>query len=180
MIAEAQFNQMETFLKSCKMTMNSYLSENTGFTYYYSHPSYEATANNAPPQILYAALFVATLIGGLILIFMLSARNIRPIIQLGQKLQVTEQEKSHLQKVMDSQRPIIFHSYVRQFLRGMILSPQEASYAKTFLGLTEENLLYNGLYIVAYNSANEYHTYPEGFLTHEDVIKLYWKHLKNF
>ncbi len=180
MIAEAQFNQMETFLKSCKMTMNSYLSENTGFTYYYSHPSYEATANNAPPQILYAALFVATLIGGLILIFMLSARNIRPIIQLGQKLQVTEQEKSHLQKVMDSQRPIIFHSYVRQFLRGMILSPQEASYAKTFLGLTEENLLYNGLYIVAYNSANEYHTYPEGFLTHEECHKIILETLEKF
>ncbi len=180
MIVQEQFDQMERFLHSCKMTMNSYTSANTGFTYYFTHPSYEATTNNAPPQILYAALFAATLIGGLIIIFMLSARNIRPILQLNQKLQVTEQEKSYLQEVMDNQRPIIFHSYVRQFLRGMILSVQEASYAKTFLGLSDEKLLYNGLYIVAYNSANEYHAYSEGFLTHEECHNIILETLEKF
>jgi len=155
MITHGQLEQIDDMLHSCKMTMNLYTSQNTGFTYYYSYPAYEASARNAPPQILYAGLIAAVFAGGFILIFMLSARNIRPIIELDQQLQVTEQEKSHLQEVMDNQRPIIFNSYVRQFLRGMIVSPEEASYAKEFLGLVGDGLTYNGLYIVAYNSTNE-------------------------
>lgn len=180
MIANDQLEQMRGLLESAKMSMDIYTSSNTGFTYYYCYPSYESTTNNAPLQILYGALFAATLIGGFIIIFMLSARNIRPIIELDQQLQVTaqqkdslEEEKSHLQEVMDSQRPIIFNSYVRQFLRGMIVSQEESAYAKDFLGLAGDNLIYNGLYIVAYNSANE-------FITLEDFNQIVLETLKQF
>jgi AraC-like DNA-binding protein len=56
---------------------------------------------------------------------------------------------------MDTQRPIIFNSYVRQLLKGYIVSDEEAAYAKEYLGLTEGDFVYNSLYIVAYNSVNE-------------------------
>lgn len=187
LIADGQLRQMEDLLQTEGMSLGTYTSANTDFTYYYSHPSYDSTTNNAPPQILYAALFVAALIGGFIIIFMLSARNIRPIIELDQQLQVTEQEKSdlqeeksHLEEVMDNQRPIIFNSYVRQFLRGMIVSPEEASYAREFLGLTDENLIYNGVYVVAYNSAGDYQTSAEEFLTHEKCNKILLESLKQY
>lgn len=152
--AAENFDSIASFLGSVEMSMDTYSSADTGYCYHYTYPSFASAANNAPPQILYAALFSATLIGGLIIIFWLSKRNIRPIIELDQQLQVTEQEKSHLQEIMDIQRPIIFNSYVRQFLKGMIVSQEEASYAKKFLGLTDENLVYNGLYVVAYNNAD--------------------------
>ncbi|MDE5699988.1 MAG: AraC family transcriptional regulator [Lachnospiraceae bacterium] len=187
LIADDQLDEMKGFLQTQKMSMDVHTSANTGFTYYYSYPSYDATTNNAPPQILYATVFVAALVGGLMIIFMLSKRNIRPIIELDQKLQVTEQEKSnlqeeksHLEEVMDSQRPIIFNSYVRLFLRGMIASPEEASYAKEFLGLTDENYIYNGLYIVAYNSANEYQSCSNEFISLEECSQIVLDTLKQY
>lgn len=187
LIADDQLDEMKDFLQTQKMSMDVHTSANTGFTYYYSYPSYDATTNNAPPQILYATVFVAALVGGLMIIFMLSKRNIRPIIELDQKLQVTEQEKSnlqeeksHLEEVMDSQRPIIFNSYVRLFLRGMIASPEEASYAKEFLGLTDENYIYNGLYIVAYNSANEYQSCSNEFISLEECSQIVLDTLKQY
>ncbi|MDE6056317.1 MAG: hypothetical protein K2G55_21735, partial [Lachnospiraceae bacterium] len=180
LITVGLLDQMKDELQSSAMDMDIYNSQDTGFTYYYSYPSYESTTKNAPPQILYAALFVAALVGGLILIFMLSARNIRPIIELDQQLQVTELEKSHLQEVMDSQRPIIFNSYVRQFLRGMIVSPEEASYARKFLGLEEENYTYNGLYVVAYNSANEYLSSSNEFISLEECNQIVLDTLKQY
>lgn len=187
LIADNLLDKMYELLQSNNMSMDTHTSTNTGFTYYYSHPSYDAATNNAPPQILYAFVFVAALVGGLIIIFMLSRRNIQPIIELDQQLQVTEQEKSdlleeksHLEEVMDSQRPIIFNSYVRQFLRGMIVSPEEASYAKEFLGLTEENYTYNGLYIVAYNSANEYQSSSNEYITLEACNQIVLDTLKQY
>lgn len=185
--ADGLSDHMIDFLQSVGMSTDSYTSANTGFTYYFDYPSYESTTNTAPSQILYATLFAAALIGGLIIIFMLSERNIRPIIELDQQLQVTEQEKSdlqeeksHLEEVMDSQRPIIFNSYVRQFLRGLIVSSEEASYAKEFLGLTGDNLTYNGLYIVAYNSANEYQSSANEYLTHEECNQIVLETLKRY
>ena len=180
MITDGLLDEVKDFLRISAMDMDIYTSQDTGFTYYYSYPSYETTTKNAPPQILYVALFVAALTGGLILIFMLSARNIRPIIELDQQLQVTELEKSHLQEVMDSQRPIIFSSYVRQFLRGMIISSEEASYAKDFLGLSGDDLTYNGLYIVAYNSANEYQSSSNEFITPEECNQIVLSTLKQY
>ncbi len=167
LISTGTLDSMDDFLHSVGMSMDTYTSGNTDFTYYYTYPSFESAANNAPPQILYAALFMATLIGGLIIIFWLSKRNIKPILELDQQLQATEQEKSHLQEVMDSQRPIIFSSYVRQFLKGMIVSREEADYAKEFLGLADESLVFNGLYIVAYNSADQ-HSPSSEFRTLEE------------
>lgn len=108
-------------------------------------------------------IVILVLAGGLTLIFLRSRRKTGRILGLEQQLQAAEQEnaslleeKSRLQKVMDSQRPIVFHSYVRQLLKGMIVSEQEASYAKEFLGLTGSSLTYNGLYAVAYNNIDEY------------------------
>ena len=187
LIEDDLLDKMNDFLESHKMSMDTHTSAKTGFTYYYSHPSYESTTNNAPPQILYATVFVAALVGGLIIIYMLSKRNIQPIIELDQQLQVTEQEKSdlqeeksHLEEVMDSQRPIVFNSYVRQFLRGLIVSPEEAAYAKAFLGLTDENYTYNGLYVIAYNSANEYHPSSNELITLEKCNEIVQETLKKY
>lgn len=143
-----------------------YTSDKTGFTYSFVYP--RLSLNFAHPQILYLALFLTVLFGGFILIFLLVRRSMKPVLELlelRQQLQTSEQEKNQLQETMASQRPIIFNSYVRQFLRGMIVSPEEASYAKEFLGLTDEKNIYNGLYIVAYNSAAECQSSPGEYTT---------------
>ncbi len=187
LITDGLTDKIEDFLSAQKLSLDIHTSTKTGYSYYYSHPSYDSTTNNAPPQILYAAVFAAALVGGLIIIFMLSKRNIQPIIDLDQQLQVTEQEKSdlqeeksHLEEVMDNQRPIIFNSYVRQFLRGMIVSPEEATYAKEFLSLTDKNYTYNGLYVVAYNSATEFQSSPSEFITLEECNQIVRETLRQY
>ena len=161
MISEGGIDDANAFLQSAGASVGTYYSADTGFTYYFSYPSYESASNFARPQILYPAIFAAAVLGGLGLIYMFSKQNMKPILELDQQLQATEQErsslleeKSHLQEVMDSQRPMICNSYVRLLLKGMIVSEQEASYAKDFLGLTDENLIFNSLYVVAYNNVD--------------------------
>ena len=137
-------------------TYDVYTYQSDNYIYCYSYPSFAVDTNFAHPQILYATFFVAAIAGGLMLVFTISKRNIKPILELDQQLKATEQEKSslleeksHLQKVMDNQRPIIFNSYVRQLLKGLIVYEQESIYANDFLGLTDRNLIFNVLYIVA-------------------------------
>jgi AraC-like DNA-binding protein len=160
------------YISSQGIAIGTYTSQATGFTYYYSYPSFESTANFARPQIMYAMLFIAIFVGGVGLIYILSKRNMKPVVALDNQLQVTKEEKSHLQEVMDTQRPIIFNSYVRQLLKGLIVSEDEAAYAKEFLGLTEGSFIYNCLYIVAYNNVSEDDATANSHRTAEECNKI--------
>jgi hypothetical protein len=155
LISDKVWDDAEDYFKSAGITMGTYTSTAKGYSYYYSYPSYESTSNFARPQILYVAMFIAIIMGGAGLIYILSKRSMQPMVELDKQLKTSEQEKSHLQEVMDTQRPIIFNSYVRQLLKGYIVSDEEVAYAKEYLGLTEGNFVYNSLYIVAYNNVNE-------------------------
>jgi AraC-like DNA-binding protein len=162
LISDGILDDAYDYFSSVGISVGTYTSESTGYSYYFSYPSYESTLNFAHPQILYGAMFAAILVGGIVLIYTLSKRNMRPVVELDMQLKTSEQEKSdlleeksHLQEVMDTQRPIIFNSYVRQLLKGYIVSDEEVAYAKEYLGLTEGNFVYNSLYIVAYNNISE-------------------------
>lgn len=165
---------------SANIGTNTYQSKKTNFTYYYSYPNYGTASNFARPQILYPTIFVIVSFCGIWLIWMLS----KPIATLNRTLQSSKQEvdtllqekehllaessklaqekdsliqeKEHLMQAIDNQRPILCTSYARQLLKGYIVSEKEASYAKTFLGLKDEGLVYNSLYIVVYNNITEY------------------------
>ncbi len=157
--------EIRAFFKDHEIFLDSYVSRTTGLCYYFCYPSYTSTANFARPQILYLALFVAAFLIGIGLIFLLSKQYLRPILALDRELQVINQqrdtlldENNHLQDVVDTQKPIMRNSYVRLLLKGMIVSEQEASYAKDFLGLIDDTLLYNALYIVAYNNTDTEHS----------------------
>ena len=79
-----------------------------------------------------------------------SRRNVQPIIELGQELPDCCVQKN-LQEVVDSQRPIICTSYVRQLLSGTATSEDEVAYMENYLGITASSY-YNVLYIVYYNN----------------------------
>lgn len=149
------FNISNSYLKSINVSMGAYNSKNSGLTYYYTYPSIESTSNIAHQQIMHLTLFAIALLLGLALIFVFSKRNLQPIIELGQELLEVNEEKTHLQEVMDSQRPILFNSYVRQLIKGNITSEKEAEYIKDFLEIVGDNLYYNGLYVVTYNNVDE-------------------------
>ncbi len=141
---------------SISHTVGKYTSPVSGNTYYYGFPSFEATSNIIWYQRLYMFIFAVALFAGGFLVTFFSRRNVRPIVELGIELQGAVDAQNHLQEVVDSQRPIICTSYIKQIFTGTLTSEDEALYVKDFLNIKGDDLTYNVLYIVAYNNSGEY------------------------
>ena len=162
------------------MTIGKYTSGNTGYTYYYSFPAFDTTTNTGAQQIIFGLTFFLTFLTGGLLIFYLSRRNVQPIIELGQELHEAVEAQNHLQEVVDSQRPIICTSYVRQLMKGTITSEEEASYIGNYLELADSSY-YNVLYVVIYNNYEDSSdTLPGGITSTEELQEVIAGALKNF
>ena len=161
-------------------TIGRYTSELTGYTYYYSFPTFNSSSGVFGKRVLYIACFVIAFLLGITLIVRFSRRNVAPIIELGQELNEAVEAQNHLQEVVDSQRPIICNTYVRQLLTGLVASEEEASYIKEYLNLVGESLCYNGLYIVAYNNAGESGENTQPTRSTEDFNEIIMEALQNY
>ena len=106
-------------------------------------------------------------------VYYFSRRNVQPIIELGQELQTAVEVQKNLQEVVDSQRPIICTSYVRQLLSGTATSEDEVAYMENYLGITASSY-YNVLYIVYYNNFgdNVENALPGGVESVEELEKI--------
>ena len=161
-------------------TVGSYTSELTGYTYYYSFPTFNSSAGVFGKQMLYISCFIIAFLLGIALIVRFSKRNVAPIIELGQELNEAVEAQNHLQEVVDNQRPIICNTYVRQLLTGLVASTEEASYIKEYLNLIGESLCYNGLYIVAYNNAGDSVESTQPIRSAEDFNQIIMEALQNY
>lgn len=161
------------------LTIGKYTSQLTGYTYYYSFPAFSSTSSTITKQVLYITCFVIAFLLGISLIIRFSRRNVAPIIELGQELNEAVEAQNHLQEVVDSQRPIICNSYVRQLLTGLIAS-EEASYIKEYLNLVGEPLYYNCLYIVAYNNAGDSSENAQQIRSSDDFNHVITNALQNY
>lgn len=162
------------------VTIGRYISDNTGYVYYYSFPAFETTTKTGSMQWMFVLTFLLTIITGGIIIFYLSRRNVRPIIELGQELHEAVEAQNILQEMVDSQRPIICTSYVRQLLSGAITSEEEATYINDYLELQNASY-YNVLYVVVYNNASDSNDkLPEDRDTPEELQEIIANALKNF
>ncbi|MBQ6787382.1 MAG: helix-turn-helix transcriptional regulator [Lachnospiraceae bacterium] len=137
-----------------KITIGKYVSDNTGYSYYYSFPSFENTANTESLRYIFILALLLTLLVGGSLVYYFSRRNIQPIIELGQELHEAVEAQTQLQEVVDSQRPIICTSYIQQLLSGSVTA-EEADYIHNYLNLGEKNIYYNVLYVVVYNNSGD-------------------------
>lgn len=162
------------------LTIGKYTSQLTGYTYYYSFPAFSSTSSMIAKQVLYIMCFVIAFLLGISLIIRFSRRNVAPIIELGQELNEAVEAQNHLQEVVDSQRPIICNSYVRQLLTGLIASEEEASYIKEYLNLVGEPLYYNCLYIVAYNNAGDSSENAQQIRSSDDFNHVITNALQNY
>lgn len=161
-------------------TIGKYTSQLTGYTYYYSFPAFSSASSTITKHVLYITCFVIAFLLGISLIIRFSRRNVAPIIELGQELNEAVEAQNHLQEVVDSQRPIICNSYVRQLLTGLIASEEEASYIKEYLNLVGEPLYYNCLYIVAYNNAGDSSENAQQIRSSDDFNHVITNALQNY
>ncbi len=162
------------------LTIGKYTSQLTGYTYYYSFPAFSSASSTITKHVLYITCFVIAFLLGISLIIRFSRRNVAPIIELGQELNEAVEAQNHLQEVVDSQRPIICNSYVRQLLTGLIASEEEASYIKEYLNLVGEPLYYNFLYIVAYNNAGDSSENAQQIRSSDDFNHVITNALQNY
>lgn len=164
-----------------QLTIGKYTSDNTGYSYYFSFPSYRAAAGLGGTQLFFIFLALLALLTGGSLAYYFSRRNVRPIIELGQELQTAVEVQKNLQEVVDSQRPIICTSYVRQLLSGTATSEDEVSYMENYLGIADSSY-YNVLYIVYYNNFgdNTDTALPGGVESVEELEKIIETALENF
>ena len=164
-----------------QLTIGKYRSDNTGYSYYFSFPSYRAAAGLGGTQLLFIFLALLALLIGGSLVYYFSRRNVRPIIELGQELQTAVEVQKNLQEVVDSQRPIICTSYVRQLLSGTATSEDEVTYMENYLGIADSSY-YNVLYIVYYNNFgdNTETALPGGVESVEELEKIIETALENF
>lgn len=164
-----------------KLTLGKYVSDNTGYSYYFSFPSYRAAAGLGGTQLFFIFFAILALLTGGSLVYYFSRRNVRPIIELGQELQTAVEVQKNLQEVVDSQRPIICTSYVRQLLSGTATSEDEVAYMEKYLGIADASY-YNVLYIVYYNNFgdNAEGTLPGGVESVEELERIIETALENF
>ncbi len=182
-LMSADFNKdyADITLNGQQLTIGKYTSDNTGYSYYFSFPSYRAAAGLGGTQLLFIFFALLALLTGGCLVYYFSRRNVRPIIELGQELQTAVEVQKNLQEVVDSQRPIICTSYVRQLLSGTATSEDEVAYMENYLGITDSSY-YNVLYIVYYNNFgdNTETALPGGVESVEELEKIIETALENF
>ena len=172
----------ELTLNGQKLTIGRYVSDNTGYSYFFSFPSYRAAGGLGGRQLLFILLALSALLVGVSLVYYFSRRNVRPIIELGQELQTAVEVQKNLQEVVDSQRPIICNSYVRQLLSGTATSEDEVDYIGHYLGIGESSY-YNVLYIVYYNNfgdSQDTTILPGGVESVEELEQIIETSLENF
>lgn len=173
---DLDFPSDENHFSSCRIddtsiTVGKYVSPKTGYSYYYSFPSFNSASSQFSQLMVYLVLMILALITGGALIFVFSRRNVAPIVELGAELQVMAEEKSMLQEVVDKQKPIIRKSYIHQLFSGAISSEDEMRYIEDYLQLSGGNTAYNVVYVVAYNNsenAGEAVSGSASFLNPED------------
>ena len=183
MLDSLDFNKgyAQVRLNGQTFTLGKYTSDNTNYSYYFSFPPYKVTGGLGGTQLFFILLAMSALVIGGSLVYYFSRRNVQPIIELGQELQTAVEVQKNLQEVVDSQRPIICTSYVRQLLSGTATSEDEVAYMENYLGITASSY-YNVLYIVYYNNFgdNVETPLPGGVESVEELEKIIESALENF
>ncbi len=145
------FNFKNNFLNysdsECSFTLGKYVSENTGYIYYYSFEPFIVNSDQIFSNVIFSGLLILVLLVGAVFIFIFINANMKPVVQMGEELKNTSLEKEKLQSILDNQTPIIRRSYVRQLMLTGVRSEEEASYIKNYLGLTEDRL-YKAMYLL--------------------------------
>lgn len=101
-------------------------------------------------DLIFFALFMLVLLGGVAVIALRVRNTIRPIQALGNSLEMARDYQEQLEMELDSQKPFLYTSYLRRMLSGHVASESEFSYMMRFFGIAGEGLRYMVLYASAY------------------------------
>lgn len=147
------------------MTSSSYID----WTYYLVQPSALVLNKLSTYQNAYSLIIILSCLFCLLTIYILSKKNIQPIIKIKSELETSIDEKQNLMQALEYQRPIVYHSCMGRIMRGLISSEEEADEIKDILGLRCDNCKYSVLYASVYE--NQVELYEDSPYIQEDGEK---------
>lgn len=124
-------------------------SERSGWTYYLIQPDDLCIT---PYGRLFTAIFVLAVLFGLFVVFLLVKNSMRPIVELDRELQETITDRNQLQEVVNTAKPIIYDTYLRQLMYESVSMPDELEYIRSFLHLEDPKLSYYVMYGIVYEN----------------------------
>lgn len=132
------------------MNVFRYTSSTNGWIYYLLEPKSNVEASLNQYQTMFLLTIFSGLGVGIILLYFLSRKNAMPVLQLDEQLQNSMFRTHELESVIQKQQPLIRSSYIRSIMLGRISTRDEMDYIQDYLNLTQKDLNYYVLYIVAY------------------------------
>lgn len=142
-IASHTFGSETMNIIRCTSSTNSWI-------YYLLEPQSIAASTLSQYKNMFLLTMVSGLCIGIILLYFLSKHNARPVIQLDAQLKDSIFRTHELESVLEKQQPLIQNSYIRNIMLGRISTRGEMDYIQNYLGLTNTDVKYYVLYIVAY------------------------------
>ena len=121
-------------------------------------------------KISYIIIAITALLGILLIIYLIGI-SLQPLMTLDTQLQTVQGDKDKLETFINDRTPILYKTYVREIMRGLIVRGEELRTARDFLNLNNPAIRYLVLYVIAYNNSNE--TYNKNDFDNAIVNELY-------
>lgn len=125
-----------------------------GWTFYLVQPQERALYSFSTYKNIYAMLLFASVLLGVVLVYIFSIFNAKPVIELSHELDQEKAVSTDLNELVQKHRPIVNESFVRRIMEGSVNIEGEMEYITDALGLHDENVKYNVLYIKAFPSSD--------------------------
>ncbi|HPF86479.1 MAG TPA: helix-turn-helix domain-containing protein [Candidatus Limiplasma sp.] len=125
-------------------------STRNSWRYYLAVPEALCAQSMGCSNLLFTALFLVVLLGGIFIIALRVRHIIQPIRQLGSRLELACSQQQQLELELNSHKPFLYTSYLRRMLSGHVASEDEFKYMLHFFGIDGEGLRYMVLYCSAY------------------------------
>ncbi|WP_312100100.1 AraC family transcriptional regulator [Lachnoclostridium sp.] len=145
----------ELKLEKDTVVVTTSVSQVNQWRYYLVQPADLVFHDLGTYQNTYILIIILTLLFCLIMIFILSKKNIKPIIAIDTELQDSLKEKKNLKQELEEQRPIIYNSYMARIMKGLISNQEEYNKISEFLDLKIGDFRYSVLYACIYQDQLE-------------------------
>lgn len=162
---------LETTYDNEDVIITTVTSSVNGWKYYLVQPAAMAFRELSKYQMVHSLIICMTLGFSFAFIYMLSKRNVKPIIQINSELQTSMQKNSTLQKALEDQKPLVYNSYLARIMKGLISTQEELDEIIEFLHIDTTEYKYRILYASAYLDELEFYV-EDGVESDNSKIKL--------
>lgn len=125
------------------------MSDYNKWTYYLIQPSSFLLQDFYWIQKIYLGIILFTCMFTLIIIYLLSRENIKPILKITDELESSKAENENLHSTLEQQRPYVYNAYMNRIMKGRILFEGDLAEIASYLNIETLNRSYSVMYVKA-------------------------------